>query len=141
MLLKYFLQHHYYSDLKISLAAPKSSTGKAIIRRHSNRIFLCFCKDFMFEAYALKVLGLLRSYVLLCVSIKNFHSTVSRAVFINTSVCLERKVLLNEKWWEDKKNICLQFLSQKTNYTVRLWQFKPDSCNTVGGKEFPKTIK
>lgn len=76
----------------------------------------------------------------MCIN-KKSPRTVSRAVFINTSVCLERKVPLNEKWWEDKKKICLQFLSQKANYTVRLWQFKPDSCSSKGeGNNSPRPL-
>lgn len=54
----------------------------------------------------------------LCVSVNNLHSTVRITVFNNRNVYFERKVLLNEKWWEDKDKICICFPSQKTNKTM-----------------------
>lgn len=72
----------------------------------------------MFETHVAKKFGLPRNSALLCASVNNPH--VRRAVVNNRNVYFERKVLLNEKWWEDKEKIFLWFLSQKTNNPVRL---------------------
>lgn len=83
----------------------------------------------MIETYIAEDLGLPSNFAFLCVSGNNLHGTVRRDVFNNKNVYFERKILLNDKWWEDKEKICVCFLSQKTNKPVRLQEFQPDSCN------------